>query len=279
LIVSARAFLLRKYINILLVKKNKRHKGVTWVTDLSLPVNLSLCQNKYEGMKTLKNQTVGSIVAEHFNTAAVFKSVGIDFCCGGHQSLEAAAVEQGVNLDTLEQQLNETIESGTGGLPDFKDWSLDFLADYIVNVYHSKAWKMLPEIKAYVDKIAHVHGENHPELHEIADAFNLIHTEMPLHLKEEEDSLFPAIKLAMTTNDAAAKATIKAAYDNLMNDHVLIGGTMDNIRELSNKYALPEDACNTYLVTYKLLEAFEDDLHIHVHLENNLLFPRAMALS
>lgn len=230
-------------------------------------------------MKTFKNQSVGSIVADHFNTAAVFKSVGIDFCCGGHQTLERAAIEHGLNLVTLEQQLNETIDSGTGGLPDFKHWSLDFLADYLVNVYHSKAWKMLPEIKGYVDKIAHVHGDNHPELHKIADAFNLIHTEMPLHLKEEEDSLFPAIKLALTTGDAAAKATIKAAFEGMMNDHVLIGGTMDTIRALSLNYQLPDDACNTYLVTYKLLEAFEDDLHIHVHLENNLLFPKALALS
>jgi regulator of cell morphogenesis and NO signaling len=230
-------------------------------------------------MTQLRNQSVGSIVADHFNTAAVFKSVGIDFCCGGHQSLEAAAADHGLNLTTLEDHLAETIKAGDGGLPDFKSWSLDFLADYLVNVYHSKARTMLPELKAYTEKIAEVHGANHPELLEIADAFRLIHTEMPLHLNEEEDSLFPAIKKALLTGDETAKAVIKAAYDGMMNDHVLIGGTMDKIRVLSQDYRLPEDACNTYLVTFKLLEAFEDDLHIHVHLENNLLFPKALALS
>ena len=234
---------------------------------------------KIEIMNDLKNMNVGDIVTDDYRAAEVFKKYGIDYCCGGHQSLEQAASEKKLDIAELELKLSHLDEVKTNRQLNYKDWNPGFLCDYIVNEFHNKVYRVLPELTAYLDKIVRVHGSNHPELKEIAKLFALINTELPIHQHQEENVFFPAIK-ALSSEDATdAKRIINTQYSQMMEEHELVGGTMDKIKVLSKNYLVPDDGCNTYRVTYKMLEEFEDDLHTHVHIENNILFPKAVALA
>lgn len=230
-------------------------------------------------MKDLRNMKVGDIVTEDFRAAEIFKREGIDFCCGGNQSLEQAAKEKNLNIAEIEYKLNNLDEVVSNRQLNYNDWNLDFLCDYIVNEYHNKVYKLLPQLMTYLNKLVQVHGANHPELKEIADLFLLVKTELPIHQRQEEEVFFPAIKEALRTNSVQAKEIITSQIAPMMDEHELIGGTIDKINVLSKRYSVPDDGCNTYRLTYKLLEEFEDDLHTHVHLENNILYPKALNLT
>lgn len=230
-------------------------------------------------MKDLRNMKVGDIVTEDFRAAEIFKREGIDFCCGGNQSLEQAAKEKNLNIAEIEYKLNNLDEVVSNRQLNYNDWNLDFLCDYIVNEYHNKVYKLLPQLMTYLNKLVQVHGANHPELKEIADLFLLVKTELPIHQRQEEEVFFPAIKEALRTNSVEAKEIITSQIAPMMDEHELIGGTIDKINVLSKRYSVPDDGCNTYRLTYKLLEEFEDDLHTHVHLENNILYPKALNLT
>ena len=230
-------------------------------------------------MKTYKQTKIGDIVTQDFRAAEVFKKAGIDFCCGGSQSLEAACRDKKLDVAEIESELEKLENSEPGSSHKFNEWKLDFLCDYIVNTHHQTVMKLLPELTFYTQKIAEVHGDNHPELPEIANLFAQVDTELRQHLCNEEEVLFPAIREVLKTNSAESKATIISEITRMTGEHEFAGGAMDKINELSHHYAVPEDGCNTYRVAYKLLEQFEDDLHIHVHLENNILYPKAMKLS
>ncbi len=230
-------------------------------------------------MKTYKQTKIGDIVTQDFRAAEVFKKAGIDFCCGGSQSLEAACRDKKLDVAEIESELEKLENSEPGSSHKFNEWKLDFLCDYIVNTHHQTVMKLLPELTFYTQKIAEVHGDNHPELSEIANLFAQVDTELRQHLRNEEEVLFPAIREVLKTNSAESKATIISEITRMTGEHEFAGGAMDKINELSHHYAVPEDGCNTYRVAYKLLEQFEDDLHIHVHLENNILYPKAMKLS
>jgi len=161
---------------------------------------------------------------------------------------------------------------------------LSFLADYIVNTHHAYLNENTAQIAAYADKIAEVHGSRHPEVIKIAAIFAKIATDMSAHLHEEEEVLFPAIKRVDTARragnkpEAADLETIRSSLIRLDHEHQEIGDAAHAIRHLADGYTLPEDVCNTFAVTYKKLQEFEDDLHKHVHLENNILFPKAARL-
>lgn len=230
-------------------------------------------------MKNLKEMKVGDIVTDDYRAAEIFKQQGIDFCCGGNQSLEKAAKEKKLDIAELENKLNNLDKVATNHQPSFKDWKLDFLCDYIVNEYHNKVYNVLPQLMAYLNKIVQVHGTHHPELKEIADLFSFINTELPIHQHQEENVFFPAIKELVSTNSLEAKRIINSQIGLMMDEHELIGGTMDKINVLTKSYFVPADGCNAYRVTYKLLEEFEDNLHTHVHLENNILYPKALKLA
>ena len=229
-------------------------------------------------MKTYKQTKIGDIVTQDFRAAEVFKKAGIDFCCGGSQSLEDACRDKKLDVAEIESELSKLENSELVSSHRFNEWKLDFLCDYIVNTHHQTVMKLLPELTFYTQKIAEVHGDNHPELSEIANLFAQVDTELRQHLRNEEEVLFPAIREVLKTNSAESKATIISEITRMTGEHEFAGGAMDKINELSHRYAVPEDGCNTYRVAYKLLEQFEDDLHIHVHLENNILYPKAMKL-
>lgn len=223
-------------------------------------------------------QTLGNIVTNDFRTAEIFKNAGLDFCCGGKKSLELACHEKDLNVDLVVRQLEKLNESPAAPGQNYNDWSLDFLADYIVNSHHKYVLKTLPELIFYTQKIANVHGAHHPELLEVAQLFSQINAELLQHLKNEEEVLFPAIKDALKSNSPKIRETIHSEITRMNGEHEFAGGAMDKINLITNGYEVPADGCNTYLVTFKLLNQFEDDLHIHVHLENNILYPKALLL-
>ncbi len=223
--------------------------------------------------------TIGEIVANDFRAAALFKEAGIDFCCGGNKSLTKACEESGADAQILAAKIRDLDSDLVPGNQNFKEWELGFLSDYIMNTHHKFVLKNLPELVFYTQKIADVHGEHHPELIEVADLFTKINEELLQHLKNEEEVLFPAIKAAGTNPSPETKATIISEITRMQDEHEFAGGAMDRINVLTHTYRIPEDACNTYRVSLKLLEQFEDDLHIHVHLENNILYPKALKLA
>jgi len=223
--------------------------------------------------------TIGEIVANDFRAASMFKEAGIDFCCGGNKSISDACKEKGVDESHLIQQLKTLAHTPVSSAMNFKEWDLGFLSDYIVNTHHKFVLKNLPELVFYTQKIAEVHGNHHPELIEVAFLFTKINEELLQHLKNEEEVLFPAIKEAEKGASAGVKSTIVSEITRMQGEHEFAGGAMDKINALTNNYRIPEDACNTYRVSLKLLEQFEDDLHIHVHLENNILYPKALKLA
>ncbi len=222
---------------------------------------------------------IGDIVAEDFRTALIFRNNNIDFCCGGKKSLGDACLEKGIDPEIVENQLNELSATPPAPGQDFKNWDPGFLCDYVVNTHHKYVLKTLPDLLFYTQKIANVHVDNHPELVEVAALFASINKELLQHLRNEEEVLFPAIKSVLAGNDDQSKKTIVSEITRMSAEHEFAGGAMDQISELTSHYKLPADACSTYQVTFKLLEQFEDDLHIHVHLENNILYPKALILA
>lgn len=229
-------------------------------------------------MKNYKDQKIGEIVTQDFRAAEIFKNAGIDFCCGGGQSLNEACKDKSLDSAKLELELSNLENTTVSAMHNFKEWNLDFLCDYIVNTHHKTVLRLLTQLVAYTQKIEQVHGANHAELIEVAALFSQINVELLQHLKNEEEVLFPAIKELLKSNSQEAKAIVLSEISRMTGEHEFAGGAMDKINVLTNNYSLPQDACNTYSVAYKLLEEFEDDLHIHVHLENNILYPKALLL-
>ncbi|MBK5273583.1 MAG: iron-sulfur cluster repair di-iron protein [Desulfuromonadales bacterium] len=237
-------------------------------------------------MKTTEqnNKTVGEFVAEDYRTAKVFEKHGIDFCCGGKIGLSDVCRERGIDPASIQGEIEAVKEEPLERSQNYGAWGLPFLADYIVNTHHGYLNENTRQIAVYANKIAEVHGAHHPEVIEIARIFDQIATDMEAHLREEEEVLFPAIKridAARKNNvepEAADLSAIQECLKKLNQEHDAIGDAVHTIRDLSNWYAIPADVCNTFVVTYQKLKEFEDDLHKHVHLENNILFPKAALL-
>jgi regulator of cell morphogenesis and NO signaling len=227
---------------------------------------------------TYYKTSLGEIVAEDFRSAKIFTNAGIDFCCGGKKTLEEACLEKNIDLYKVAHELSELESNPANTSQNFKDWDLDFLSDYIINAHHKYVIKTLPDLVFYTKKIATVHGSHHPELIEIASLFGQLNSELLQHLQKEEEVLFPAIKDALRNNSMQAKTTIQSEIARMTGEHEFAGGTLDKINTITSGYQTPEDACNTYIVCFRLLKEFEDNLHIHVHLENNLLYPKALLL-
>lgn len=222
--------------------------------------------------------TVGEIVTADFRAAGIFREAGIDFCCGGDKSLEIACQEQKMDKALVLQQLDELTKTEMASNLNFNEWELGFLADYIVNTHHKFVMKSLPDLLFYTKKIATVHGDYHPELIEIAYLFEEINRELLQHLQNEENVLFPAIKEALKTNRESEKSIILSEITRMKGEHEFAGGAMDKINRLSNNYEVPGEGCGSYKLAYEMLNRFEDDLHVHVHLENNILYHKALQL-
>jgi regulator of cell morphogenesis and NO signaling len=225
-----------------------------------------------------EEQLLGNIVAMDFRVASVLSKAGLDFCCGGSKTLDAACREKGISTEEIIEKLSDLENQPVIPGQNFNEWQPGFLSDYIVNVHHSYIRRTVPDLLFYTDKIMNVHGDRHPELSEVAGLFAKLSHELLLHLDREEKVLFPAIKEAVRTRSSEALKTIAGEMPGMSSEHEFVGGTMDKINEITGGYNVPADGCNTYAVTYRLLKEFEDDIHIHVHLENNILFPKSLKL-
>jgi len=226
-----------------------------------------------------KNLQIGEIVAGDFRTSKVFTGAGIDFCCGGKQSVGEVCEDLGLDVVELQNKVEEIQQEPISHALNFKEWDLPFLIDYIINTHHKYVKDTLPDLKIYTRKIASVHGENHAELIDITAKVHAVAAELEQHIKNEEEVLFPAIKNYLLSPNPQDAKIIKSEITRMLGEHDFAGGTLDEINRISNSYQLPEDACNTYHVTFKLLRQFEEDIHVHVHLENNILFPKALKLN
>ncbi|MBS1927575.1 MAG: iron-sulfur cluster repair di-iron protein [Ferruginibacter sp.] len=229
-------------------------------------------------------ETVGQIAAKDLRKAEVFKKYGIDFCCGGKKTVKEVCNEKGIDYATVEKELQTTSSGITGANNNFNEWNLDFLADYIINTHHNYIRKYLPELRGYATKVARVHGAHHPELISINQLVEDINEELSDHIATEEKVLFPLVKkiVQAKTNGTAytteAGLTLQNLTRDMENEHRNVDNLYQEIHKYSNHFAIPADACASYSLFYKMLEEFENDLHVHIHLENNILFPKAVEL-
>lgn len=225
--------------------------------------------------QTLSQKQVGQIVAEDYRASQVLRSYGLDFCCGGGRTLEKACNVKKIDLDEVISEL-KALELADNTEDNYNEWSLDFLVDYIVNNHHSFVRKMLPELNFYAEKVARVHGERDPELYDILQNVRMLQEEMLVHLQKEEEELFPQVKeMVQQKKTGSVKAAIVQALED---EHDNAGELMAQIEALTNGFKPPEHACASYRVLFQNLEGFQKDLHKHVHLENNILFPKALQL-
>lgn len=227
---------------------------------------------------------IGQFVAEDYRTAAVFSKYKIDFCCNGSRTINETCEKKGIDINILLDELKHVLNEKRGESIDYKSWPLDLLIDYIEKKHHRYVEEKIPVLRQFLDKLCRVHGGRHPELLKINELFTASAGELAAHMKKEELILFPFVKKMVnaTLQQGAIQApgfgTVENPIAMMMQEHDNEGERFRQIAELTNNYNPPADACNTYRVTFAMLEEFEKDLHLHIHLENNILFPKAIKL-
>ncbi|GAL66079.1 iron-sulfur cluster repair di-iron protein [Jejuia pallidilutea] len=227
---------------------------------------------------------IGQFVAEDYRTAAVFFKYKIDFCCNGNRTINEACEKKGIDSNVLLNELQEVLNIKGEQTIDYKSWPLDLLIDYIEKKHHRYVEEKIPVLRQFLDKLCRVHGERHPELLKINELFTASAGELAAHMKKEELVLFPFVKKMVSatlhtgTVEAPHFKTVENPIEMMMQEHDNEGERFRQIAELTDNYNPPADACNTYRVTFAMLEEFEKDLHLHIHLENNILFPKAIKL-
>lgn len=235
-------------------------------------------------MDITAKSNVGEVVRFNFRTASVFQANNIDYCCGGNKSIAEACKESGTDSGKLIAELRSTAESSDPDTEYINSLSLSELSDYIIRRHHSYVRNKIPFLKGGLDRICEVHGSAHPELFRIRELFNESAGDLTAHLQKEEIVLFPYIQqmeASIRTGSQPGKprfGSVANPVEMMMADHETEGQRFDTIASISNKYALPGDACNTYRATINGLKDFEADLHRHIHLENNILFPKAVEM-
>lgn len=234
-------------------------------------------------MQIQKDTKIGEIVAHNFHTARVFEDHGLDFCCGGKKSIENACIEKGVDAEKLLAEL-ELLDTSSPSSAHFNKWEADFLTDYIINNHHSYVNNTVSTIEHHLQKVVSAHGERHPELAVLQGVFAELKDELLEHMAKEERMLFPYIKkLSFALKNsieipAAPFGTVGNPIKVMESEHDNAGLLVKKINMLTDAYTPPQDACTTYRVLFQELKEFEEDLHMHIHLENNVLFPKAKAL-
>jgi len=233
--------------------------------------------------KPLSSLSLAQIVNSNYKAASVFEKYHLDFCCKGKRSLEQACSEQQLTVSQITAELENIFSNESiGAVIDFDKMNLTQLCDYIVQTHHAYVKNEMPQIYAYLQKVSSKHGERHPELYKIFQTFVAVKEEMEGHMQKEELVLFPRIKeLQKLAYDENANLQLNITYlqspiKAMEQEHDHAGNLLNDIRIFSNDYVPPEDACTTYRLCFAALKTFEMDLHQHVHLENNILFPKAI---
>lgn len=224
---------------------------------------------------------LGDLVTADVRRAKVMEDFGLDYCCGGQQTLSDAALAADLDLDTVTKALS-LADAEPGTVPSAAASSdLATLGHEIIDVHHAYLWEEMPRLQGLVDKIAQVHGDNHPELHEVQRIYTEAVAELDTHLTREERFVFPAIS-RMERTQAAVEVQgrpLTDLLDELIAEHDVVGDMFHRMNELTDGFRVPADGCPTYRTSLAGLEAMEHDLHMHVHKENNILFPRAAEMA
>jgi len=227
-------------------------------------------------MYNLSNKTLSQIVTDHYQAARVFEKYQLDFCCKGKRSLESACTEFNLPIDDILKELSDLLSNDTGEA-QFDQMSIAELTSYIVRVHHSYVKLNAPMIANYLLKVATKHGERFPFMIEVYTLFCDLMEELYEHMEKEEEVLFPNL---VASNDQKWRNTdYFSLVEPFEHEHEQSGSIMERISKLTNNYNVPEQACTTFRLALESLRAFQEDLHKHVHLENNVLFPKAASIS
>jgi len=228
----------------------------------------------------LETTTLGEIVSRDFRAGVILERYGLDYCCGGDRTLAEGCRKRGVSVERVVSEI-EALDPAAREAPEQDPVTL---IDHIVSRHHAYVREMIPAIQHHLAKVAAAHGARHPELPFIEAKFSTVAADMSLHMVKEERVLFPYIRaLAEAVSHVAPPppdmfGTVQNPIRMMEIEHQEVGDGLEAIRELTHGYDTPADACATYALVLRELEAFEKDLHVHVHLENNVLFPRAVEL-
>jgi regulator of cell morphogenesis and NO signaling len=236
-------------------------------------------------MTIATTKTVGEIAVENPNATREFEKLGIDYCCGGNRTLGEACADAKISVDEalgrLEKSMTVTVP---GGEQDWQNQPLADLIAHITSTHHVFVREECPRIEALAAKVVGVHGGNHPELVQLQAVFSALAEELSVHLMKEEQILFPYV-IRLEESYVAGEAAPPAMFGTVVNpirmmmqEHDGAGEALRTLRAVTNDYSTPDDACVSYRTLYSALQGFEADLHQHIHLENNILFPRSVAM-
>jgi len=222
-------------------------------------------------MTISNNDTVGQLAAEHPLATRVFHRHGIDFCCGGGKPLHEACVKRGLDTEAILAEIHKEIDTATVAEQRWDTEPLDKLIDHIIETFHKPLSEELPRLNAMASKVLTVHGEKLPEvIPEIHSVFVELQSELENHMAKEEQVLFPMIREGNGSMAGDPVSVMETEHENA-------GAALERLRQLTNNYEVPEQACNTWRALWHGLAALEKTMHEHIHLENNILFPRALA--
>lgn len=226
------------------------------------------------------DQKIGEIVAKFPKAMEIFKQYKIDFCCGGERPLKEAIVKQKLNGEEIIAKINEEYSKYINQEIKDVDWNKEpysKLIEHVVNTHHAYLNETLPRLSELTTKILRVHGANHSELTKVHKLLHSLKMELEQHLIKEEEIVFPLIIEYEKTGDEDTLKNVNQKIKELEEEHEGAGDILKELRAITNNYEIPEDVCNSYIGTYRLLEELEDDTFRHIHLENNIMFPRLMS--
>jgi regulator of cell morphogenesis and NO signaling len=235
--------------------------------------------------RTDYNRTVSEIVRGDYRTADVFKKYGINYCCGGKVLLKDACIQKEVDLQNFVSDLEHATRNiQLSNSIDYDSWSTDFLIDYIINIHHSYLYKTLPALQGTLVSFTSSHKKKHPEFEEISAVFEKLSNLLIAHNRHEEEVIFPYIKQISNTfrrkesYGSLFVRTLKKPFSSMESDHSNIEVMLSQLRKLTNNYQFPESACTNHQVIFCKLREFDQDIVHHKHLENNILFPKAIQM-
>jgi len=231
-------------------------------------------------MAAITEQTLAFIVSNNHQAVPVLEKYDLDFCCKGKRTLAEACMEKGLAVEPIAEELEQRMNTRQTSSMPFTAMNAEQLIGHILVHHHFYVKQSLPNILSHLEKVAQKHGEHYPQMVKVLHLFNEISEEMTSHMQKEEEILFPRIKEieALNSTETRRKFTegyISAPIQVMELEHDHAGELLYRIRELTNNYTAPADACTTFKISLAELKEFEEDLHRHVHLENNLLFPLA----
>lgn len=222
-----------------------------------------------------ENASVGSLVKDSPEYARVFEKLGLDYCCKGKSTLKEACDAERLDVDEVIEALR--LVPAFNALFDWDQMTIEEVADYIVETYHNYLRQELPRITQLVEKVNMKHGQRHPYIADLKNAFEKMRNSLFAHMEEEERVVFP-LMIALTISKESHQEEVKKHLDSLDKDHLEIKEGLERIKELTNGYNPPINACITHIVMLNSLKQLDQNLHEHIHKENQILFPRAKAM-